>query len=141
MKKKVKVGKPVNFLNVWRLPGVAGLVIINSCFRGANSIVMHWLFFYLSYSGLHNSNGMIVMTWTISMYIGNLLMGYFNKGTNRMSLVISLTLSCCIFASLGWSPSNTSTMYYLTLIPCGVFLGGPYGLTSNKLALELADHP
>lgn len=103
--------------------------------------MMHWLFFYFSFIGLHNSNGTIVLTWTISTYVGNLLMGYFNKNTNKTSLVISLALSCVLFACLGLYPTDKSYVYYLALIPCGVFLGGPYGLTSNKLALELADHP
>lgn len=104
-------------------------------------MMMHWLFFYLSYIGLHKSNGTIVLTWTLSMYVGNLLMGYFNKSSHKMALVISLMLSCCLFAVLGEYETNSSLFYYAILIPCGVLLGGPLGLTSNKLALDLADLP
>jgi hypothetical protein len=40
--------KPVNFLTVWKLPGVPGYILSFLFVKSVNAVVVTWLVFYLS---------------------------------------------------------------------------------------------
>ena len=97
---------------------------------------------YLFSIGLSRLSGIITLGWSISIFVGNLLMGYFNKSTNKLGLLIPLLFSAFVFAYLGVEYQHSGSMSYtVLLILSGVCFGGPFGLIGSKVALLLGEHP
>ncbi len=119
---------------------MAVYVLSNSFMRAANSVMMHWLFFYLAGMGMKSHNGTIVLVWSVSIYAGSVVMGFVNREANRLVLIISLSSSAIILGLLSKFAFKSNTLFYATLVPCALFLGGPFGLFNGKIALELAEH-
>lgn len=72
-----------------------------ACLKAINAIIMNWLFVYLFSIGLNRLAGIITLGWSISIFAGNLLMGYFNKSTSKVGLMIPLLFTGFVFGYLG----------------------------------------
>lgn len=109
-----------------------------ACLKAVNAIIMNWLFMYLFSIGLHKLSGVITLGWSISIFVGNLLMGYYNKSTNKVGLMIPLIFTGFVFAYLGVEYQHNGSINYLVLlILSGICFGGPFGMIGSKVALIL----
>jgi hypothetical protein len=57
---------------------------------------------YLFSIGLHKLSGLITLSWSISIFAGNLFMGYYNKTTSKIGMMIPLVFTGFVFAYLGF---------------------------------------
>lgn len=132
----------INFMNVWMLPSVASYVLCFGCMKSVNSILLNWLVAYLYEIGLKSYLSSLTTAWTVSSFIGTLMMGYFNKTVNRMGLIIPLLISSLLFIMLANQAKQIGVyVYFVTIIIAGLCFGGPYGLVGSKVALSLANEP
>ena len=113
-----------------------------ACLKSINAIIMNWMFIYLYSIGFHTLAGFITLGWSISIFVGNLMMGYYNKSTNKIGIMVPLIFCGFVFAYLGVEYQHAgSTNYSALLILSGICFGGPFGMIGSKVALILAEHP
>lgn len=72
-----------------------------ACLKAINAIIMNWLIMYLYSIGLNKLSGIITLAWSISIFVGSLLMGYYNKSTSKIGLMIPLLFTGFVFGYLG----------------------------------------
>jgi hypothetical protein len=89
-------------LNVWLLPSVTSYVLCYACLKAVNAIIMYWLYFYLNSIGINKYPKIITVSWSISIFIGSVFMGYHNNNTiNKIALLFPLAFTALIFMYLG----------------------------------------
>lgn len=103
---------------------------------------MNWLIFYLFSIGLHKYSSTITVSWSLSLFAGSLIMGYYNNSVNKLGLIVPLLFTAFIFAYLGVEYERNSQFHYLSMmIISGLCFGGPFGLIGSKITLLLGRNP
>lgn len=69
-------------------------------------------------------------------------MGYYNKSTNKIGMMVPLVFAGFVFGYLGVEYQHSGSVNYaVLLVLAGLCFGGPFGLIGSKVALLLAEHP
>lgn len=90
----------VNFITVWKLPGVAGYILSFLFVKSVNAVVVAWLIFYLSMIGMKRESRIIAVLWAISTFFGGIVGSYFNPRFNKTIFIASLLASAILFIFL-----------------------------------------
>lgn len=93
---------PVNYSNVWCLPGVALYVIANGVIKSVNAIIMTWFVFYLSLpeNDMKDESRVIAILWALGVFGGSIIGGKINPEYSKFKFMFCMLLSGAMFLTL-----------------------------------------
>ncbi len=89
---------------------------------------------------MQSQSSFIASVFDVATYLGGIITGYVSDKLKMRALVMfpMLLLSSVICFCFKYFLSNNPIPYYPMIFLIGIFLGGPYGLISSVVAIDLA---
>lgn len=73
------------------------IVFAYSMVKAINTVIVNWLVFYLSLKGLKKQGKVIVIAWSVGIFLGGIVGAKINRELSQKKFAISLVLCGIIF--------------------------------------------
>lgn len=135
---------PVNFSNVWCLPGVTLYIMANAVIKSINVIIMTWLVFYLSLPeiDMKDESRIIAILWTLGVFGGGIIGGKVITNYSKKGFIACIMVSGMMFLTLQKLNEKIYEIEMaIAIVVSSLAFGIPYNMLNTAVPIMLGEKP